>query len=765
MKILHSISNINLLAKLVTAIVFLILNLQFLLAQQTTYEVIEEIYDLEDSTVIGKSYKTPWLDNTGSITSILNDQFINSGGLDMGDIIRYDATVSAPFNFGSPDNSFGYGQTGYTGFNIRGIEGNRINMLLDGIRQPEQYISTSFAQDDGSSGGAGRDYYDPAIFFNTEIFKGSASSLYGSDALAGVVAFRTPVPDDFLEGDDDNFGGLLRTQQFTQNSSVATQGFFAFRKNQFSIMLGLAYRDGKESENNGDIKPNPIEFDNLNLISKVHYNANGSNNFNLTLETFNRDRFINALSANQFTNIFDKSIINQENQTRKRYSLNWEHDPITYTNKYYDSINTKIYYQSSNNSSINKSESTTGRTRNQVIEFDTTILGIDSRFLKTTEKHKLAFGLEASISSSENRFFREDNGLPPFPNRISFAPSDTNRAAVYIQSDYKHTETSPWSFLVGLRADYYSVKPELSTDYLERINRLSEGLQAFAPAENLNNLTLAPRLDVKHDLTKNSRIYVTYSRGVRNPTAEEISMIFDHPPVGGNPAGTLTLPNPDLKEESSNAYEIGFKYLNEDIKFQASSFYTSYSNFIESGVSTGQLSSTGQDILTTVNRGSAEIYGFELSGDMNLSLLNNMLKSLDFGLSTGKTWGVNKEDNTWINSIEPWKSVAWIQYASENQKFSTRLTATYVDDVKRINDSDGGPFFRPPSYFTLDLSAKYQINESLSLQAGVNNILDKKYWRWANTRRSGGHLQNLNAVDDRSTAPGTNGFISLEYRF
>ena len=36
-------------------------------------------------------------------------------------------------------------------------------------------------------------------------------------------------------------------------------------------------------------------------------------------------------------------------------------------------------------------------------------------------------------------------------------------------------------------------------------------------------------------------------------------MIFDHPASGGNPAGALTVPNPGLEEEKSDAFELGFK--------------------------------------------------------------------------------------------------------------------------------------------------------------------------------------------------------------
>ncbi len=195
---------------------------------------------------------TAWLLTPGSGVMVKGDAFIGLGGSDFGDVAKYDPTVSAPYSYASSDNTFGYGQTGYAGYNIRGMEGNRILMLVDGIRQPEQFVSTSFGQDASSQGGAGRDYYDPAMFEATEILKGSASALYGSDAMGGVVAFRTPEADDFFANSGDgNFAGMVRGQYFSRNESTAAQAFFAFRQEQIDMVFGYAGRWGEETENNG----------------------------------------------------------------------------------------------------------------------------------------------------------------------------------------------------------------------------------------------------------------------------------------------------------------------------------------------------------------------------------------------------------------------------------------------------------------------------------------------------------------------------------
>ncbi|WP_309489220.1 TonB-dependent hemoglobin/transferrin/lactoferrin family receptor [Oceaniferula flava] len=719
--------------------------------------------ELPETYITATRNPTSWLLTPGSGALIQRDAFLQSGGADFGDVAKYDPTVSAPHSLGSSDGTFGYGQTGYSGYNIRGIEGNRILMLVDNIRQPEQFVSTSFAQDTSSAGGAGRDYYDPAMFETTEILKGAASALYGSDALGGVVAYRTPEADDFLTNSANNYGGLLRGQYFSKNDSYAGQAFFAFRQDDISLLFGYAGRTGHETENNGETPPNPADFNSDNYLLKLNWEASDEHAFGFTYEYFKRDRSLETLSADGFVNIFDKEILNWEQQERNRYSLSWDYSPTDVA--LYDSIESLLYFQNTSNSSINHSESVYGRVRDQEIDFDTRSYGVQSTFRKQAERHQFTYGLDFSMSRSENRFYREDNGLPPYTNRISFAPTDTMRAAVFLQDQFQPSENSPWRVIGGLRLDYYQITPDLSADYLERISQISSSTSEVLPADGHELLTLSPRLDLIYQIDEETSLYAQYSHGVRNPTAEELSMIFDHPDSGSNSAGSITLPNPSLEEEKSDAFELGYKHQSDHQRLLASAFYTRYSDFIENGVNTGELSDDGRDIITTVNRGRVDIYGFELGGSWELGHWFDSLDGLEVGVSTGRTWGIDREEDTWLNTIEPWKTVAWIGYTAPSEKFGLRLTGTYVDGVKHVDDSSGGPYFRPPSYFNLDASGFWKITDSLTLQAGINNILDEQYWQWSNTRKGGSHISNASSIDDRSTAPGVNGFLSLSYQF
>ena len=114
---------------------------------------------------------------------------------DIKDLIRFEPGVSvrsAPARFTAAGSSLG--RDGNSGFNIRGLEGNRVLIQVDGVRTPDAY---SFG---AQSVGRG-DYVDLDILKSVEIVRGPASALYGSDGLAGSVSFITKDPADLLDAD------------------------------------------------------------------------------------------------------------------------------------------------------------------------------------------------------------------------------------------------------------------------------------------------------------------------------------------------------------------------------------------------------------------------------------------------------------------------------------------------------------------------------------------------------------------------------------
>jgi hemoglobin/transferrin/lactoferrin receptor protein len=86
--------------------------------------------------------------------------------------------------------------SGNTGYNIRGLEGNRASLDVDGIALPD-----AAPKPDGTTlnaFGTGRDYFDPETFREVRIDSGTTAASGANPGLGGSVAFITKSPEDYL---------------------------------------------------------------------------------------------------------------------------------------------------------------------------------------------------------------------------------------------------------------------------------------------------------------------------------------------------------------------------------------------------------------------------------------------------------------------------------------------------------------------------------------------------------------------------------------
>ena len=108
------------------------------------------------------------------------------------DVFRYEPGIEVPRQTSGTDPFSSSG-----GVQIRGVGGNRTQILVDGGRTIESITDSR------------RDVVDASIVKVVEIVRGPASVLWGSDGLGGVVNCVTKDPGDFLD-DGERFGGAAR---------------------------------------------------------------------------------------------------------------------------------------------------------------------------------------------------------------------------------------------------------------------------------------------------------------------------------------------------------------------------------------------------------------------------------------------------------------------------------------------------------------------------------------------------------------------------
>ena len=222
---------------------------------------------------------------------------------------------------------------------------------------------------------------------------------------------------------------------------------------------------------------------------------------------------------------------------------------------------------------------------------------------------------------------------------------------------------------------------------------------------------LAPSVKAIYKINDNTNVYGKYDRGFRAPSWDEFNSsrigIFpiEFHPIFGFPtdySGYATIGNPDLKAETSDSFEIGFKRNTKNANFTIAAFYNSYNDFLEKSARDGTVDITTPAGVKTVSRlrtknvDDASIYGFELN-----SIFNFADTGFSIGNSISYQKGDNNTDNEPLHSIQPFTAVNSINYKFPNQKITTSLINTYVG--KPITRSDYTDYI-PDSYIITDLN-------------------------------------------------------------
>ncbi len=720
--------------------------------------------DVEMAVVATRSAE-PTLETAGSATVVTGEEMLTQGATSLGDALRYEPGVTVPFDFAGQSGFVPYLGGGDQGINVRGLDGNRVSIQIDGIRQPEDFVAQAFLD----AGGPGRIYFDPAVLDQLEIYKSAASTLYGSDAMGGTVDGRTVSPFSLLGDDLDGLTVSDTLTYATVNESINNRLVAAGGNGTLGGSLVYSLRDGHERDNNGDTPPNPQDFTSHAVL--LTGAAKGEAwTLQATVDYFQLENFTDAVAAEGA--FFGGAIVNEnvtqdDERERLRLSLRGSFEPSEPL-PVFDNASAHLYWQDAEFSTVNVQQGTvqfgpfpSPRDRRNEIRYQTEITGLDVQADKLiaagNNTHLLRYGAEVSTSDVRSEFLRIDAGRPP-EDRIGMAPSDVLRLGFFATDEISLGLEEKWVITPGIRYDFYEVSPDNPAAFLDRT--VPPGSTEPVRAVDYENDAFAPSISVLYRWQDGLNSYFTYGRGIRNPSAEELNGVFTH--------GTdfIVVPNPELSEETSNSFELGVQGHRAGHSFQVAGFYNLYDDFLESNVLIQDNPDPEPDVLTTVNRREVEIYGLEMRWDWRGTESAGTWEGTETGLSFAWTEGERTDIDQPLNTVEPWRGVAYLGYASPEQRWGARLTGTFIGE-KDEHDIDqttaAGELEGVDSVFLLDATAFVRLNDHLRLSAGVNNLTDEEYFLWTTARRGTGHGSGAGA--DLNTQPGINGFLSLTAEF
>lgn len=714
-------------------------------------EIAAEATRLDQIVVVARRVPEPLSQVVSSVSLIDREQFESRLAVDSADLVRYVPGLrmdSEPNRFGSQ------------GVSIRGLGGNRVRVEVDGVPLADAFAVGQFAA-------AGRDFGELASIERIEVLRGPASTLYGSDALAGIVAISTREPQSLLamSGGDRHFGLQAGYAGRDANRQLGFSHAFA----AISGLEGLLVASMREAGTPGNRGRTPAEDANptdraaRSLLGKLGRGFGEHGQWQLGFEhqhsEVQTDVVNQRFAPGRFTTTY--RLLGDDAQGRDRISLksSWDASVLGF-----DRIETLFYGQHSETRQDTEQFRLADRAtpfeslRWRRFDFSQRDLGADvlgmRSFSSGAASHELLTGLELE----RTRYRGQRDGIETnlrtgsrstvvlgerFPVR-DFPTSVSERRAVFVQDEIS---LGRFAVIPGLRFDQYRLDARPDAMFIE-------DYPDFEVVDGRED-SLTGKLGLRFAASDRSQLFLQYARGFRAPPFSDLNIGL-----------SLTLlnyevrPNPHLKPETSHGFEAGWRYAGEHVHATLSAYRNDYRDLIESRANLGLDPATGALVFQSVNRDRARIEGFEAEIEWDLAGVADALNGFRLQGALALADGEDTRRGQPLNSVDPDTLVLGLNYAANSGRWGAELIATGVRGKNDLDES-AGTLFAPPGHSVFDAFAWWQVHEQVRLNLGVFNLGDRRYWRWANVRGLAATTRNLGFY----TQPGCSVSVAVDVRF
>jgi hemoglobin/transferrin/lactoferrin receptor protein len=620
---------------------------------------------------------------------------------------------------------------------IRGFATNRLLYSIDGVRMNTAIFRGGNIQNVIS--------LDPFAMEQTEVVFGPGSVIYGSDAIGGVMSFKTLTPQ-FSLSNKRLITGKATVRTATANHEQTGHFHINVGWKKWSMLTSLSANNydhlrmgshGPEDylkthlvqiqdsldvvlENEDPLIQSPSAYAQVNLMQKVRFkpvdNWDIQYGFHLS-ETTPYGRYDRHLRTTDGLPRYAEWKYGPQKWMMNNLSINH-----TANGNIFDQISVRFAHQAFEESRINRN------------------LNNAERFIRMEEVGALSANVDMLKSfGTQNKMFY---GVEYVLNRVTSTGIDENinsgkkqagpsrypnatweSMGAYISHRYKILESLV--IQAGIRYNYFKLKADFNTDFYTF---------PFSTA-TLNKGSVSGSLGLVYRPSETLVLSTNLARGFRAPNVDDVGKIFDSEP------GAVIVPNPDLESEYAYNFDLNLaKIIARKLKVDFSVYYTLLDNALvrrdfqlngsDSIVYDGVLS----QVQAIQNAAQAKVYGLQAGFEVQLPV--------GFGITSDFNIQVGEEelaDGTKSPSrhAAPWFGVTRITFAKDNlnlQWYATyQGTRDYADMPFEERgkteiyaaDEDGNPY--APGWLTLNFKALYQFSEYFTVGAGIENITDRRY--------------------------------------
>lgn len=689
--------------------------------------------ELDTVVVIASRVPEPLAQVVASVAVIERSEIERHLDQDIADLVRYLPGVRVD----SDANRFGR-----SGFSIRGLGGNRVRVEIDGVPLPDAFAVGQFAN-------AGRDLVDLEAVQRVEILRGPASTLYGSDALAGIVAFRSRDPADLLaQGQGAHAYGVRLGYASRDRSRLLGANWAGETDGGWQAMLLAARREGAQSENSArsDAEAaNPADFARDAFLGKLVRDAGNAGRWSFVFDHSRSDQDTRVRSQHFGPGRFRTTyrLDAEDHSARNRISALGEWRAPT---AWLDQLALLVYRQDSEARQdsfqyrLPDAATPFESLRFRRFDFSQQELGLDLLGVSEGEAfglaHRQVFGIR--VEQTDYRGLRDGvetnlaSGVAStvilgerFPVR-DFPNSSTRRIAAFWQDEIRFGD---FALLPGLRWERYRLDARPDALFIEDYPDIVTA--------DLGATSFTPKLGLRWSVSERASLFLQYAQGFRAPPFSDVNIGLSLPALNFE-----VRPNPALRPERSRGLEAGLRWHGQALQGTVSVYDNRYRELIESRANLGVDPVSGALVFQSVNRSRARIRGAEAEFRLDLAALRPALEGWSLQGAAAVTRGDDTARDRPLNSIDPDSLTLGLRFDSLGGYWGGELIASAVRGVSRI-DQPANPLFTPPGYSSYDVFAWYEPRPGMRLNLGLFNLLDRQAWDWGSLRGVPANAANL----------------------
>ena len=638
---------------------------------------------------------------------------------------------------------------------LRGFEASRVLMVVDGVRMNNAIYRTGHLQNVLT--------VDNNSLERAEVLFGPASTVYGSDALGGAICFYTKKPkySEKARSLTINPGFMIRYGSVNHEKTAhAELNIGGHRLASFTSFTHSAFDDlrmGKNTRGKADFGLRPYYIDRINGRDSLVRNS---------------DPYLQKYSGYSQYDFLEK--ISFKQNSNMEHHLNFQ---------FSNSSNIPRYDRLTDpdGTGLRNAEWYYGPQKRLMASYQLNVrnLGWFNNGLRTTLSWQ-----DIDESRNSRRFNR--TGLKKQIENVkvtgltSMAERVNGRNTLRVGADFQYSDVTSVAYEENITT---GIQTPVGTRYPDGGSYMADAAGFATLSQNLGKLILSegarggfstmhgsfvntdlfpfPFSEVSQKSPTGSghlglvwlpttkwKVSAIAATGFRMPNVDDIGKVFD------SQAGSLIVPNPDLKPEQTYNLELGWQYApNSRFRWETSLWNTSFRNAIvtDNFQYNGQDSVVYDDVLSRIlanqNKRKANIWGFTTGINSDITSFLTLQASCTY------TYGrilQNEGGTTPLDHIPPFFGKISARY--HKNKLDAEVYSIF-NAKKSLNDyylnGEDNEQYAPadgmPGWYTLNLRLGYRLIRFVNIQAGVDNITDVQYRNFAS---------GINA-------PGRNIFVAL----